>query len=116
MVTKRNLRLRSYEREKIAWAADYLRTHPEKKLDAGSVAAAAGLSPYKLRAGFPVVTGKPFAVFLLDTRMQKAQALLKQSNILVSDVARQCGYTNEASFYRAFKKWTGTTPDRYRVA
>jgi AraC-like DNA-binding protein len=115
MAVTQSLRLRTYEREKISWAADYIQSHLSLKLDAKTVAAVAGLSAYKLKAGFPVVTGKAFALFVREARLQKAQSLLQESNILVSEVARQCGYQNEASFYRAFKQWTGKTPDRYRV-
>lgn len=52
---------------------------------------------------------------LLDTHKRKrCLAMLAQNNIAVSELAEVLGYAESASFLRAFKRWTGTTPKGYK--
>jgi transcriptional regulator GlxA family with amidase domain len=46
--------------------------------------------------------------------MQKARALLLNTNLSVSEIARQCGYTDEFFFSRTFKKYMDISPARIR--
>jgi len=41
---------------------------------------------------------------------------LAHSTRSVSSIARQVGFTSDANFHRAFKRWTGATPGSYRSA
>ncbi|GGF58961.1 AraC family transcriptional regulator [Alteromonas lipolytica] len=47
-------------------------------------------------------------------RRDKAVHLLLRSDLSVYDIAEQVGYSDTAVFSRAFKKWTGEPPKRYR--
>ncbi|MFT5718051.1 MAG: AraC-like DNA-binding protein [Oleiphilaceae bacterium] len=52
---------------------------------------------------------------LLDAhKRNRCLAMLSQKNIAVSELADVLGYAESASFLRAFKRWTGTTPKRYK--
>jgi len=44
-----------------------------------------------------------------------AKRYLRDSALSITDVADRLGYSEPASFVRAFRRWTGTTPDAYRV-
>lgn len=44
----------------------------------------------------------------------RARALLVETDLDVDDIALSLGYKEPKSFIRAFKKWTGLTPVRYR--
>ncbi len=53
---------------------------------------------------------------LILARMDLGKRLLSQENFLsVSDVASECGYTNEFHFIRQFKKHVGITPKQYAI-
>lgn len=39
---------------------------------------------------------------------------LAQDKMSISEVAAQLGYSDATSFTRAFKKWTGLSPTKYR--
>lgn len=51
-----------------------------------------------------------------DVRRQRAGELLVERRHRVGDIAAALGYRDPASFGRAFKRWYGTTPGRYRRA
>ncbi|WP_160116554.1 AraC family transcriptional regulator [Ruegeria sp. AU67] len=48
-------------------------------------------------------------------RRNRAVALLKSSNLPASKIGPHVGFPDPSGFSRAFKRWTGTTPGRYRV-
>ena len=58
--------------------------------------------------------GTTFQAVLADTRHDLARHYLRQPDLRTSEVAYLLGYTDTNSFYRAFKSWTGTTPDAMR--
>ena len=47
-------------------------------------------------------------------RAQKAEQCLAESNRPVSEIAEAVGFTDPTSFSRAFKNWTGQSPQKYR--
>ncbi|MBU3069587.1 AraC family transcriptional regulator [Aestuariicella sp. G3-2] len=48
------------------------------------------------------------------TRHQLALDYLQQPKLTITDTAYLLGFTEPSAFYRAFKKWHGMTPGRYR--
>jgi AraC-like DNA-binding protein len=51
-----------------------------------------------------------------DVRRQRAQDLLQRSRKPIKHIAAEVGFGSEKSFIRAFKGWTGQTPDGFRQA
>ncbi|NRB41985.1 MAG: AraC family transcriptional regulator ligand-binding domain-containing protein [Pseudomonadales bacterium] len=52
---------------------------------------------------------------LLDKlRMEEACQLLEQDQLSIADIAHRIGFSDAASFRKAFKRWTGETPQDYR--
>ncbi len=56
-----------------------------------------------------------FQDVLQDTRRSLACHYLKESDLPSSEVAFLLGYSDPNSFYRAFKSWTGKTPEAMRT-
>jgi len=53
---------------------------------------------------------------LLDTaRKERALSLVKSNDLTLEQVAERVGYSELSNFTRAFRRWTGTTPKRYRT-
>ncbi len=50
-----------------------------------------------------------------EVRETLAQELLVNAGMTTEQVARRLGYAEPTSFVRAFKRWTGHTPQRYRA-
>ena len=47
-------------------------------------------------------------------RRDRATELLLRTQRPIKQVAEAAGFQNEKSFMRAFKSWTGHTPDEFR--
>ncbi|MGL5694364.1 MAG: helix-turn-helix domain-containing protein, partial [Peptostreptococcaceae bacterium] len=58
--------------------------------------------------------GKNFKELLGDIRMIEAGNLLRITDIKINIILEKVGYSNEAHFYRQFKKKYNTTPYEYR--
>lgn len=46
-------------------------------------------------------------------RFKEAIQLLEKPELRVKDISQQLGYANAPNFVRAFKRWTGVSPNRY---
>jgi AraC-like DNA-binding protein len=56
-----------------------------------------------------------FSDILEDQRITLAKTYLEQNQLSLDEVAALLGYSEQSSFGRAFKRWTGCTPQRYRA-
>ena len=59
--------------------------------------------------------GLGFLELLEEARKRDSLRLLGDPSLAVSEVAQRVGYTDPASFTRAFRKWTGVTPTAWRA-
>ncbi len=83
-------------------------------LCAATVALAQGLTERSVYAICREVTGHSFGNLLLTLRMEKAAKLLCGTDKKSSQIAQECGYTADSTFYRLFKKFYGQTPNQFR--
>jgi AraC-like DNA-binding protein len=60
--------------------------------------------------------GTNFLEVLADTRAHLARHYLAHSTMTTAEIAYMLAYDDTNSFYRAFKSWTGSTPDMVRSA
>jgi AraC-like DNA-binding protein len=58
--------------------------------------------------------GTTFAGVLGDVRRELALHYLQERSNKLSDIASMLGYGSATAFDRAFRRWTGATPSRYR--
>ena len=55
-----------------------------------------------------------FADLLEDVRRDAAERYLRTSSLSLTEIAYLLGYREQASFFRAFRRWHQTTPDAFR--
>ena len=60
--------------------------------------------------------GLGYQQLLDEARKRDAIKLIQNTHLTIEQIAQHLGYTDAANFTRAFKKWTGDTPSRYRLA
>ncbi|MFC3892814.1 AraC family transcriptional regulator [Lentzea rhizosphaerae] len=77
--------------------------------DASLVAARLHLSDRTLRRHL-AAEGSSFRSLVEETRRAKAVELMNLHHLSVEQAALRLGYADAATFIRAFRRWTGTTP------
>ena len=60
--------------------------------------------------------GTTYEALLAEVRHEVACQLLCHTDMLARDVAEMLGYADAAAFTRAFCRWSGTTPARWRAS
>jgi AraC-like DNA-binding protein len=58
--------------------------------------------------------GRNFMDILDDFRREESARLLCDQRLALVEVASKLGYSEQTSFTRAFKRWTGATPGSWR--
>jgi AraC-like DNA-binding protein len=59
--------------------------------------------------------GTTFAVVLQQLRRRHAEGLLRDRRMTIEQVAGHLGYSEASTFYRAFRRWRGTSPGAFRA-
>lgn len=58
--------------------------------------------------------GTSFALILESVRRELAELYLAEPKVAVHEVAFLIGYSEPSAFHRAFRRWTGVTPQEFR--
>lgn len=82
--------------------------------DTAALADVVDLSPSRFRHLFKQETGTSPAQYLKQTRMRKAEMLLRTTFFSVKEVLKQVGISSNSHFVTDFKKIHGTTPTAFR--
>ena len=77
------------------------------------VAAALSMSTSTLHQRL-IERGTSFHALLNDLRRELACSYLQQSGVSVTEITFLLGFTDVSNFTRAFKRWTGMSPTRFR--
>ena len=86
----------------------------EDPLDAGALAAVAGLSVRQMERLFRERLGERPMGFYLKLRLEKAERLLTYSTMRIREIAVVCGFSSLPLFSRSFKARYGKAPSRFR--
>lgn len=73
-----------------------------------------GMSPRTIQRRL-IRTGVDFQDLLDETRRSEALRLIGTDKYSATDIAYMVGYSDVAHFTRAFKRWTGLAPSRFRA-
>ena len=60
--------------------------------------------------------GHSYRSLKADLKRERAQTLLRETHLPVSDISHRLGYAEPSAFFRAFRAWTGKTPEAWRKA
>ena len=86
----------------------------DKHITIPKLARQAGINEAKLKEGFRELYGQSIHTYLQQLRLQKAQQLLLTTNMSVTDITYDIGYSHVTHFTSLFKKETGLTPTEWR--
>jgi transcriptional regulator GlxA family with amidase domain len=81
-----------------------------------TLAAQLGVSPRTLIRRFKSATGVSIGEYLQQRRLDEAQALLRRTNLSITEVGVAVGLNDASHFSRMFREQTGVTPSAFRTA
>lgn len=96
-------------------ARDLADRHYAEPLDLDVLAAAAGVSKYHFLRCFAAVYGKTPARYLTERRIERAQDLLRATNLTVTEICMLVGFASLGSFSARFTDLVGMTPSAYQA-
>ncbi|WP_225731560.1 MULTISPECIES: helix-turn-helix transcriptional regulator [unclassified Nocardia] len=96
-------------------ARDHADRNYAEPLDLDELAAAAGISKYHFLRAFAAVYGVTPAAYLAERRIERAQDLLRATNLMVTEVCMLVGYSSLGSFSSKFRELVGVTPSEYQA-
>ncbi|XVQ14112.1 helix-turn-helix domain-containing protein [Spirillospora sp. CA-255316] len=98
----------------VAKARRLIETHLADGLTVGDLAAAVHLSPSHLTELFRAGTGETPGRYRTRLRVERARLLLGETDVPITTLAADLGYSSSQHFATAFRRETGTTPSHYR--
>lgn len=87
---------------------------PSGNIKESDIAAELGLSSRTLQRRL-LEEGLSFQGLLQETRQKLADQYIRDENLSISEIAYLLGFSEQANFTRAFKRWNGQSPSRFRA-
>lgn len=100
--------------ERIIAVQEWLLNHFQQEIVITDLAKRFGLSVRSLNRRFKQATDITPLSYLQKLRLEHAKQLLKQSNLVIAEVAGAVGYQDTSYFTELFKKTNSMTPNEYR--
>jgi len=95
---------------------EYVETHLEGNIRIQMLAELVGLSVFHFARAFKQSEGLTPHAFLIQCRVRKAQELLANTNLPLSEIAMASGFSDQSHCTRRFRERVGVTPSNYRWA
>jgi transcriptional regulator GlxA family with amidase domain len=88
----------------------------DQEISLDEVAERVGVSRRQMERLFAHHVGRTPKRYLIDLRLQRARALLAETDLPVGEVALACGFASSTQFSRRFRERFGTSPHAFSVA
>jgi AraC-like DNA-binding protein len=95
-------------------ARDHIDRHYAEPLDLDGLARIAGVSKYHFVRTFEAAYGEPPIRYLTRRRIERAQDLLRNANLTITEVCMLVGFASLGSFSSRFTTLVGESPTAYR--
>lgn len=97
----------------IEKAINYINEHLSEELTLEKVSEAVALSPIHFHNTFRTSVGKTLRDYIEDRRIKKAVNLIMMTDLSLTDIALECGFSSQSYFSYVFKRKMKTTPRKY---
>lgn len=99
----------------IVKALEFIDRSYSRDISVGDIAEHLNLNDKYFSRLFKERTGRTIMQHLSDLRMEKAEELLRGTDLTIREIGEMVGFGESRSFIRHFKKSYGTTPGEYRA-
>jgi len=99
---------------RIRRSVELMHTQLDQDLTLKALAAASYLSPFHFARLFKKLTGTSPHNYLAGIRAARAQLLLAETDLSVTEIGARVGYLSGSHFTKAFRIATGATPREFR--
>lgn len=99
---------------RIRRSVELMHTQLDQDLSLKALAAASYLSPFHFARLFKKLTGATPHNYLAGIRATRAQLLLAETELSISEIGARVGYLSGSHFTKAFRLATGATPREFR--
>jgi AraC-like DNA-binding protein len=96
-------------------AKDRIDAAPYEDWPVDRLAKVSGVSPAHFARSFKQAFGAPPHRYLLTRRVERATALLRETQLPVTVIALEAGWTSLGTFGRTFRDVVGTSPGEFRA-
>ena len=104
----------SREHLRIRELLSFLHSHYNEEISVESIAAAAHISKTECLRCFRRYVGESPYQYLIKYRLHMSVALLKDTELSVTEISTETRFASASSYIRYFRKWYGCTPKEYR--
>lgn len=102
-------------RQKLRIVTEFIAENYEQDLSLSELARVAGMSTFHFARAFKRATGTTPHQYLIKFRVERAKALLVESEMPLVEVGFRAGFSHQSHFSRLFRRLTGSTPLSYRL-
>lgn len=94
--------------------SDHIQSHYAESIRLADLASMAGMSQSTFIRSFRSVFGTSPTQYVVNTRINAARKLLETTDLLLSDIALECGFFDQSHMTKVFQASRGITPGEYR--
>ena len=105
---------RMLPRFKLQRLTDYVNDNLHDDLTLGKMSATLSMSPFHFAHAFRESTGLAPHHYVIQCRIDRAKVLLCETDLSITEIAHQVGYSSQSNFSVVFHRLTGQTPRRFR--
>ena len=101
-------------RHKLRLATDYINDNLRSELTVDAIARHVLMGRFRFAHLFKDSTGVAPHQYVTKVRIERAKLLLRETEMPVTAIGREVGYTTQSHFSMVFRRFTGSTPRGYR--
>jgi AraC family transcriptional regulator len=111
----RRRQVQALQKWRLKRVVEYVDLHLSAKITLAELAGVAGLSRMHFASQFRAATNLRPHEFVLRRRILRAEELLQNTTTPIVEIALTVGFQTQAHFTSIFKRFVGSTPNRWRA-
>lgn len=107
-------KLSTEKSSRIHKVREILHDQPDKTISLQELSACTGINPINISRYFPKYFQCTLGQYMRKLKIEQALQLIPDKKKSLTDIAYQCGFSDQSHFIRTFKAETGFLPNQYR--